>query len=300
MIIRKSNLEPFQKNINYKKGIINEKLIERDISLTVEKFYDQQAQIYSDLQWNSTPISLYDFFFTKKNLLQFLQLRNSDEILEIGCGSGTWTRLFAEKCKDVTAIDISKNMISNAKMNVSLPNISFHNTDFLKLNFKKKFDTIVSVRVIEYCQNKIAFLEKCYQLLKSEGKLVIISKMKPSLWGIIRNFRNFLKRFFLQDNPQFRDLVWMKKISPKDIIKFMKKIGYSKIYIKPVIIRLPIFKRGNHEIPIIPKRLENKLLKFFSKFQNRIIKLPNFLLPFKLLFSESYIIRGDKNLPRNQ
>ena len=46
--------------------------------------------------------------------------------------------------------------------------------------------------------------------------------------------------------------------------EMLKKAGFNKIMAKPVIVRLPIFKRANFNIGIAGKGSEKNLLGFFS------------------------------------
>ena len=49
----------------------------------------------------------------QKRLLAFLQ--NGQTALDVGCGTGEYTREIAKKCKRVIGIDVSQEMINKAK-----------------------------------------------------------------------------------------------------------------------------------------------------------------------------------------
>src|SRR5689334_6895577 len=77
-----------------------------------------------------------------KNLPQTVE-----NILEIGCGIGVFSRLIAQRSQTVIAIDLSPKMIDAAKaLSQSQSNISFQVADILETSFPDEhFDAIVSI-----------------------------------------------------------------------------------------------------------------------------------------------------------
>ena len=57
----------------------------------------------------------YSFTYGTKNevecLMELLDLKEGDSLLDVGCGPGRHSNLFAEKGLNVTGIDISKEFI---------------------------------------------------------------------------------------------------------------------------------------------------------------------------------------------
>src|SRR5215213_9234149 len=78
--------------------------------------------------------------------------RNYQNILEIGCGIGTFSRLLSPRARLVTAIDLSPKMIEIAKnLSESYPNIDFQIADVLETNFPDEhFDAIVSIAAFHH------------------------------------------------------------------------------------------------------------------------------------------------------
>jgi ubiquinone/menaquinone biosynthesis C-methylase UbiE len=60
------------------------------------------------------------------NAITFLQIGASDTVLELGCGFGRSLPLLGDAALHVTAVDISKEMISEAKKATTATNITFH------------------------------------------------------------------------------------------------------------------------------------------------------------------------------
>ncbi|GAB4286594.1 MAG: hypothetical protein Kow0098_01990 [Ignavibacteriaceae bacterium] len=97
----------------------------------------------------------YDKFIAPhqdKLFSQIISLIKPDSVvIDVGCGTGRFSFLAAEKCKSVLGIDISKRNIERANRNLEQnPNskISFQHTALNQLISKKHFDYAVLTYVI--------------------------------------------------------------------------------------------------------------------------------------------------------
>jgi len=260
-------------------------------------YWNEKSNVYKDAQWTGSKIARFDYAQTKKALLRSLNPTGSDKILEIGCGPGTWTDLIASKCSTLVAIDISEKMIEKAKENIHNDNVTFINSDFMNCDLKVRFDKIFSVRVFEYISNKKEFFRKAYSLLNPDGELVIITKTKDSLWDFYKRLKKFLGFYHRNNFDEVRLYSWYGSISVDLVRTLLKSNKFSITNISPVIIRLPIFVRGNDEVPLIPKKLESIALRVFCILSENLPKMPTYV-PFFL--SESYVIHAIKNMMKKR
>ncbi len=101
------------------------------------------AKIYDDLM-DGVP---YDLWFRYlKELLSFYD-KNPDKILDLACGTGNMSMMFARKGKGVTGIDGSKEMLKMAreKINSKDLKISFIHSDLRNFSLSKDYDFAFSV-----------------------------------------------------------------------------------------------------------------------------------------------------------
>lgn len=107
-------------------------------------------------------------------LLRYLPPACADA-LEIGCGTGAFTRLLAARSTRVTALDLSPNMIRLAKEHSrSFPNIEFQCADAMLWDFPlESFDCIASIATLHHLQMKEMLL-KMKRALKPLGVLLIL------------------------------------------------------------------------------------------------------------------------------
>lgn len=108
-----------------------------------------------------------------KYLLRCLPLQ-CESALEIGCGMGAFTRLLAGRARQVTALDLSPQMLRLAQeRSAHLNNINYVLGDFLNLSFPaESFDCVVSISTLHHLP-LAQTLEKMKSVLKPGGILII-------------------------------------------------------------------------------------------------------------------------------
>ena len=99
-----------------------------------------------------------------------LKSRKKLKVLELG-GTGQDAVAFSQLGFDTTFIDLSKENINKTKNFVKKKNLKLKciNKNFLKCNFKEKFDIIRSRGVIHHIDQPEKVLIKIYKLLKDGG-----------------------------------------------------------------------------------------------------------------------------------
>ena len=153
--------------------------------------------------YNSDTLFLYDFiskFYPK------------GDILDVGCGCGVLGLLIKENFKvNLTGIDIQKNSIFLSKINAKNNKFeaNFICDDFLKYQFDKKFDFIVSNPPFYRAKSKQSsnlskkvsrfndslppeeFIKKCNSLLKPRGELIFCYDAAESdkIFMLLQNYK---------------------------------------------------------------------------------------------------------------
>ena len=120
-----------------------------------------------------------------------LVMRNGLDVLDVGCGTGLVSNLFANKYKKsrFTAVDFSDSLdyaSKFAKIN-RINNVEWIKKDFLKFKTDKKYDIIICCGVLHHIPEHEKALVKIKQLLKPGGKLLL---------ALYNPYGKILKRFF--------------------------------------------------------------------------------------------------------
>ena len=99
--------------------------------------------------------------------------------LDIGCGTGEFSRLLAQRVERVIALDLSPNMIEVAKQRSrQFPNIDFQVADIMLWEPPaEKFDLIVSIATLHHVPVE-SVLPNLKTALNPGGRLVILDLLK--------------------------------------------------------------------------------------------------------------------------
>jgi phospholipid N-methyltransferase len=105
---------------------------------------------------------------------------NGSRILEVGCGTGSQTKIIAAKnpASKFVSIDISESSIQKAKSlidSLGITNVQFQVEDIFALPFEdESFDHIVVCFVLEHLPDPIEILTLLGKKLKKGGSIVVV------------------------------------------------------------------------------------------------------------------------------
>lgn len=123
----------------------------------------------------------YHFSPLRHNLLRHFPFKETDHILELGCGCGAITRQLGESGASLTAVEGSLNRAKCAAARCrDLPNVRVYCGNFQDIAFEKEFDYVTMIGVFEYCpvyfkgDNPVSqCLEVVKSALKGGGKFIL-------------------------------------------------------------------------------------------------------------------------------
>jgi len=96
------------------------------------------------------------------------------KLLEVGCGTGYWSRFFSEYGFEVTGVDISERMINMAK-DKNISNASFQLADGHSLPFADEtFDVTAAITTLEFVRDAVTVVREMARCTrKPAGQLLI-------------------------------------------------------------------------------------------------------------------------------
>tara|TARA_B110000438_G_C15757766_1_gene625914 strand:+ start:25 stop:1062 length:1038 start_codon:yes stop_codon:yes gene_type:complete len=134
---------------------------------------------YSSGLWTSSTSNLDE---SEEKMLELTfkraDLKDGQDILELGCGWGSLTCYMAEKLPNskITAVSNSKDqkafILAKCKKH-GLLNVNVITADMNDFNINYTFDRVVSVEMFEHMRNYKELMKKIYDFLKPSGKLFI-------------------------------------------------------------------------------------------------------------------------------
>jgi len=141
------------------------------------------------------------------------------DVLEVGSGLGTISQriLHHKKTKKVVLTDISKNYVSRLKKKFTQKNVKVTSLDLGRAaDFKKfkknSFDTIVCLNVLEHVKDEVFAMENMKELLRKNGKIIILVPAYSVLY-----------------NELDKAVLHFKRYHKKDIKHLEKRVGMSVV-----------------------------------------------------------------------
>ena len=123
----------------------------------------------------------------------------SGNVLEVGCGTGTFTALMLAAGHNVTAVDINPSYVDRAKSRFSgHTGATIVQGDATRMIWTTAFDTVVLLDVLEHIEDDVEFLKRLGRCLRPGGRLLV--KVPAGEWlyspmdAAIGHFRRYTKR----------------------------------------------------------------------------------------------------------
>lgn len=216
-----------------------------------------------------------------KRVVEELELKNGDNILDIGCGNGYYLSLLNRLGLklNLTGIDNDKLGLLDAERFIADERVElvFGNAEILPFK-NNSFDKIIISEVIEHLQNEKIVLKEIYRVLKPGGILVLTTCnidypffWDPINWTLQHLFNTHIKSGFWSG-------IWsqhLRMYKKGDVERLVKEVNF-KIYLSYTLTNwcLPF----NHYIINFIARILDKLFysgKLPKKFAGGMIKFQN-------------------------
>lgn len=150
-------------------------------------------------------------------------------ILEIGCGTGNYTRLLKEKFPqaEIKAIDISVQMLAIAKDKLLNKKIEFITADGEKVDFAEQFDFIGANASFQWFENLEGALSRYQKMLKESG-LIAFSIFGP---GTFKELDASLSELFSQDARTYSSIFFPRTRIEQILRRLFREVEIKeKIY----------------------------------------------------------------------
>ena len=190
-----------------------------------------------------------------KYFVDVAKITRSDKVLEIGCGTG----LFTKKVYDmtgaaITATDLSIDLLNQAK--AKLPNATFMIDDAMKMSFTdESFDVVFGSSILHHLDLSIS-LKEVFRVLKKNGRMVFAEPNMINPQILIQKNIPYIKEK-LGDSPdetaivrwKFKELMieqgfknisifpydFLHPVTPKPLIGLVNTIG-------KIVEKIPVLK----------------------------------------------------------
>ena len=159
-------------------------------------------------------------------IIQEAGIQESSRVLEIGCGTGLFTNMVAETKADITALDLSEELLAIARKSCQLPNITFVQGNVERgEGIDGEYDAIYGSSILHHLDLDMA-LPHIHTSLKVGKRMVFTEPnwWNPQIW-LERNVS--IIRKLLHVSP---DETAFKR---KKLIKVLQRYGFVEVEVKP-------------------------------------------------------------------
>jgi phosphatidylethanolamine/phosphatidyl-N-methylethanolamine N-methyltransferase len=213
------------------------------------RFWDKFAKIYD-------PFINVIFSDTYKAIFDNLDsdLSTTHNVLDIGTGTGLIPFYICTKVSNVTATDISPEMIHIAnqkKKKLNIQNIDFQIQDSYNLTFPdKSFDIVIASNLLHILYNPDKPLNEIKRILKDNGTFIAptlcvgentISKIIATVTGTVSGFK-FVNKWSIKE---FKTMLVSKEFSIEKTVIIKGRFPLAYIAMKTGIDTKPLCKQGN-------------------------------------------------------
>lgn len=157
------------------------------------------------------------------------------KILDLGCGDGVLSYLFAKNGAEVIGIDSSEEAIKFAKEKCKdLKTIDFLSASVYDLPYEdRRFDYIVCSDVIEHLKYPLKMLSEIKRVCNSEGKIIITTDIKLSEKPLDKmHYREYSEEELRELLERYFGNVEIIKSHPLFWLKFQNKIILGHLFLK--------------------------------------------------------------------
>lgn len=124
---------------------------------------------------NSWDPSLYDddhsfVYEYGTELVDLLDPKETESILDVGCGTGQLTSHIGKFCDEIVGVDTAREMLVRARR--EYPNHRWVQADARQMRFKTRFDAVFSNAALHWISEPEAVLQRVSEALHEEGRFV--------------------------------------------------------------------------------------------------------------------------------
>ena len=146
------------------------------------RLFDEWPEKYD--RWFETPIGALVKKYENKLLLDLLQPRPGEKILDVGCGTGVFTLNILSLGACIIGLDISQPMLVCARQKAEKYPFRGVAGDMRSLPFADEcFDKVVSMTALEFIADSQAAVADLFRVVKKGGVVVVTTLNSLSPWA---------------------------------------------------------------------------------------------------------------------
>lgn len=155
-------------------------------------------------------------------ILEGARIHRSSKVIEIGCGTGLFTEMFAQSGAAIIAVDLSPDLLTIARTR-HLPRVQFLEGTFEDCEVDGPFDAVIGSSVLHHLDQERTW-PKVFALLKPGGRM---SFAEPNMLNPQIYCERHFRRFFPQVSPDETAFVRTR------LRRNLENAGFTSVSIRP-------------------------------------------------------------------
>jgi len=139
----------------------------------VQRFYEKEAEMYDESRFKSVQ-GIYVNSVQKETVLKLVGDCRGKHVLEIGSGTGRFTKELVKRGAHVVCIDLSSKMHEKARQSLNTENVEYFVMNGSHLGFaEKSFDICIAINVMSHIKNSTKVFTEVNRILRKEGIFIV-------------------------------------------------------------------------------------------------------------------------------
>lgn len=236
----------------------------------ISEYWNSQAKKYKE----DMTATLFDTRLMELEIETIMKLLSkNDKVIDVGCGNGYTTLMYADKVNDILGVDYCKEMVDVAsaaakkkgQVNAHFEHVSILDNPTHPAAFDKAISTRVIINIVEW-KDQMKAIQNIAKYLKPKGRFIFCESTKQGL----ERLNDIRKMFGLECSP----ITWHNEPFDEDKLypflekhfKIVEKKTFGMYYfisrvIHPLLVA-PEEPKWGHKINEVAKRVASKIPEF--------------------------------------
>jgi SAM-dependent methyltransferase len=209
--------------------------------------------------YNARSAAAYEHFMGRWSrqlsgrFIEFAGVSNGDSILDVGCGTGSLTRvlLASADVKSIVGIDLAEIYLESARQTIRDPRVDFKTGDASSLPFAdKSFDRAFAMLVLHFVPDAKKAVREMRRVVRPGG--VVAATVWDSLGGMPaqRLFWDAAATLGIANGKVLRDFYFRPMTRPNEMLAAWSEAGLKSVEQSSITIRFEYENFSDYWFPI--------------------------------------------------